>query len=232
VSAPPRSADEFDAYLAKAARGSRISGVLGLVGLTLVLAALLFSVRQLSESRRQLTDVSSQVDRKRTELASTQQQLDSMRKELRVVSDSLVREREGYSAYRNRVREESPALAQTAAQVARDSARAARVVYIQFRGGLSRATANALRARLNAGGFNAPGVERIDRQFGNSVRYFHAEDAGAARSLAQAASAFFAEQGCQASFREENLSDRGGGVPVGQIEIWINLNCRPAASVG
>ena len=230
MSAPPRSAEEFDAYLAKATRGSRISGVLGLVGLTLVLGALLFSVRQLSESRHRLTEVRGQVNAKLAELASTQQQLDNVRGQLRVASDSLVRVRQGYSTFTAVVRQESPALAQAAAQVARDSARAARVVYIQFRGALSRATANALRARLNGGGFNAPGVERIDRQFGNSVRYFHAEDADAARSLAQVASAFFAEQGCQASFPPQDMSARGGGVPMGQIEIWINLSCRSAAA--
>jgi hypothetical protein len=223
MSARPQSAEEFDAYLAKTARGSRISGVLGLVGLTLVLGALLFSVRQLSESRAELTAVRDSVQVKYDELASVRQQL-------RVASDSLVRVREGYSAFTAVVSQQSPALAQEAAQVARDSARAARVVYIQFRGSLSRATANALRARLNDGGYNAPGVERIDRQFGNSVRYFHAEDADAARALAEAASAFFAEQGCPASFPRQDLSARGGGVPMGQIEIWINLNCHPPAS--
>lgn len=232
MSASPQSADEFDAYLAKVSRGSRLSGILGLVGLTLVLAALLFSTRQLSESRRRLSEVSGRIDRRLAELATTQQQLDSVRRQLRIASDSLVRTREGYSAFSAVVRQESPALAQAAAQVARDSARAARVVYIQFRGTLSRATANALRSRLNGGGFNAPGMERIDRQFGNSVRYFHAEDAEAARALAQVAASFFAEQGCPATFPPQDLSARGGGVPVGQLEVWINLNCRPAAPAG
>ena len=230
VSTPPRSADEFDAYLAKVSRGSRISGVLGLVGLTLVLAALVFSARQLSESRRRLTEVRGQVDGKLAELASTQQQLDSVRKQLRVASDSLVRAQTQLTTYGAVVRQQSPVLAQEAAKVALDSARTARVVYIQFRGTLSRATANALRGRLNGSGFNAPGVERIDRVFGNSVRYFHAEDADAARELAQAASAFFAAQRCPAAFPPQDMTARGASVPIGQLEIWINLNCRPAAA--
>lgn len=225
MSTQPRSAEEFDAYLAKAARGSRISGVLGLVGLTLVLAALVLSTRSLAHSRRELAGVRDSVRAGYADLASVRQQL-------RLASDSLARTQTQLATYGDVVRRQNPALAQAAARVARDSAAAVRVVYIQFRGSLSRATANALRARLNASGFNAPGVERIDRPYGNSVRYFHPEDEAAARELAQAASAFFAELRCPATFEPQNKAAGGAGVPQGQLEIWINLNCRPAASAG
>ena len=218
--ADPRAPDpvKFEAGAKKLARGSRWAGVISIVGLLLVLVALVLSGRELAETSSRVAALNRENER----LA---QQIGSKRSELRLLTDSLVRTREAYSAYRDEVRRREPVLAAEAAQVARDSAAAARVVYIQFRGTFSRELANQLRGALNRSGYIAPGVERIDREFGNSVRYFREADAEAARDLGAQAEAFLASKGCKLELPPRDHSSRGAGVPAGQMEIWVNANC-------
>jgi hypothetical protein len=226
VSAPPRSAAEFDDYLERIARGSKLTGVLGVAGLLLVLGALVISTKrlvdarqELAKGRRDLVEVERQVVAKRDEL-------DRVQRELLTSTDSLARVQAGAAAFKAVVEERSPVVA-AAAEVARDSAVAATVVYIQFRGTLPRPLANELRGQLNSGGFNAPDVERIDRDYGNSVRYFHARDSAAAGEVARVTSTFFARRRCPADFPVQAARVRGA--PEGQVEVWINVSCRSAA---
>lgn len=206
---------ELERHIARLARGSRLTTMLSIAGLLAVLGALVLSGRELAELNE--------------ERASLDQQIEARQAELRMLTDSLVRSREGYSAYAAVVRREQPALAEEAASVARDSAAAARVVYIQYRGSVPRSLAEQVRARLAELGFHAPGVERIDRDFDNSVRYFHADDASAAEELARRAGALLAERGCPADFPVQDMTRGGFAVPRGQVELWIDLTCPGAA---
>lgn len=218
-----RDTAALDATLERLSRRSRLSGILSLVGLLAVLAALVLSARQLAEMNGQVTAL----ERERARLDG---EIVSRRAELRTVTDSLARKSEAYQAYHQAVRQRMPVLAAAAAEAASSSAAATRVVYIQYRGALPRALANQLRERLNDSGYSAPAVEFIDRPFSNSVRFFHPENQEEATELARRTEAFFAEQGCPASFPAQDLSARGGSVPVGQMEIWVNLDCRGRAS--
>lgn len=202
---------EFERRVQAVVRGSRAATLLSVLGLVAVLGALLFSGRALARMSEQRAGLDAQIRERQAEL--------------RQLTDSLVRTREAFSAYAAVVERERPELAGTAAEVARDSAAAARVVYIQFGGAVPRATAEGVRARLNESGYHAPGVERIERGFRSSARFFHAEDAAAAAELARRASAFFAERGCAADFPVQDLSTRGLAAPRGQLELWIAVDC-------
>lgn len=221
MSTKPQSADEFDTYIAKVARRSKFTGVVAFLGLLLVLGALVLSTRQLLGNQRRLSEIRGEVKANSAELAR-------VKRELRSASDSLVRVREGFAAYNAVVKQQSPALAETAAEAARDSSSAARVVFIQFRGRVQSALVNELRVELNATGFNAPEIERVDRSYRNGTRYFHRQDQSAAQRLSRVASGFFAERGCPAEFPLQDFSRRGPTAPIGQMEIWINLNCGEA----
>ena len=218
----PANAKDFDAYLATIHRASRFTGLLSLAGLLLVLGALVLATQRLGNSRSELRQVSQEVSAKHDELQR-------MQTELRSATDSLVRIREGFATYRAVVREQVPAVDVAAAEVARDSATTARVVYIQFRGTISRDLVNELRARINGAGYNAPGVERIDRSFATAVKYFHPEDEALAAEIARQTREFFAGRRCPLSISPKDASGSGLRAPVGQVEVWIDLNCEGAA---
>ena len=97
------------------------------------------------------------------------------------------------------------------------------VAFIQFRGAVQRGTMDSLRARLAAAGFVAPGVERVDRQFGSAVRYFHVEDRTVADSAAAIARAFLQPRSSTAlPIPVQSMAGRGFRAPRGQIEVWIS----------
>jgi hypothetical protein len=97
------------------------------------------------------------------------------------------------------------------------------LVYIQFRGSVTREKMNELRNKFLEKGYNAPGVERIDGNFKNWVRYFHPEDKELAERVAGLAKEFI---GKDIEFSLQDLSGMGHKAQVGLIELWINFDSK------
>lgn len=99
-----------------------------------------------------------------------------------------------------------------------------RLVYIQFRGGMTRARVNGLRASLSDSGFNAPGAERVQGDYGSLLKYFSDGDAQAAANLKVAVEKYLKQQGC-----EETLRLVKPGNPSGKsspLEVWLQSDCK------
>jgi hypothetical protein len=96
------------------------------------------------------------------------------------------------------------------------------IVYIQFRKELNRALAENLRKRLTDRGLFAPGVQKVDARYENSVRFFHAEDLDLARKVAEYAEAYRKEQNLTGEFKVRDFSRSGFKTQRGQVEIWFN----------
>lgn len=114
---------------------------------------------------------------------------------------------------------ESPVL-NVARQIAAASPK--QVVYIQYKNAALQSKMNELKETLAGQGFFAPGVEHVDRNYANSIRYFNKEDAAQAAQIAQMVSDFFKACGGPAF---SPVEFKGFKAPKGQIEVWINLDC-------
>ncbi len=97
--------------------------------------------------------------------------------------------------------------------------RARYTVFLHFRGALSRDVMRNLQQRLVTIGYRAPGIERIDSNFGNDIRYFHADDRDAADEIARIVREAF---GGDCTLRQP-LATRSMNLPAprGNIEVWI-----------
>lgn len=98
-----------------------------------------------------------------------------------------------------------------------------KIAYIQFQGNIARERAEELRNLLIKQGISAPGVERIEGKYQNSIRYFNKEDSILASETAKAVNKFFEQKGCKTEFEPKEFSKFK--TPKGQIEVWINLSC-------
>ena len=98
------------------------------------------------------------------------------------------------------------------------------VVYIQYRSEKTRSLAGELQEILNAKKFKAPGIEKVDEEFSNEIRYFHKKDeALAIDTIKNVVEDFFRSRGIEVFFKVLDLSASKLRAPEGQIEIWINL---------
>lgn len=96
------------------------------------------------------------------------------------------------------------------------------IVYIQFRPEEQRPMAVALQGALRERGWLVPGVERVDANYSNSIRYFHDEDLTLAQDVKQATDAFLGTGGVNVMLPE--LKDFTSlKAPQTQIEIWIDF---------
>jgi hypothetical protein len=101
------------------------------------------------------------------------------------------------------------------------------VVYIQFSGERNRRLAEELRQELIKDGYKAGEVQQLEFPYPNSVKYFNDADAASASALANTVSAFLKSHQDDGSLV---LSVRNSGdtpVPVGQMEVWINVQTVP-----
>jgi hypothetical protein len=97
------------------------------------------------------------------------------------------------------------------------------VVYIQFRGSLTRGLVDTLRQEFAKAGLTAPGAERKETTFTSSVRYFHAQDKELADSITRMTTRFTGSRGIDiGALPVQDLSGRGFRARRGQIEVWIN----------
>jgi hypothetical protein len=97
------------------------------------------------------------------------------------------------------------------------------LIYIHFRDEKNKQLAEGLRNRLNEAGFYAPGVERVDKDYPNNVRFFHGEDRELAQRVATTAEQFLSEQKSPRKLELQDLSSKGFKVQKGHVEVWINL---------
>jgi hypothetical protein len=141
----------------------------------------------------------------------------ALREQILAVRDSITR-----ATLRSQPDTSALAAAATPAQ-ARLLARAfSNVIYIQYRNAADSDFAEQLRTAIAGQGFHAPGIERVEGNFRNWIRYFHAEDQPLADSIASLTRTFFAERGRPLDLKIQNLGGRGFQAQRGQIELWIS----------
>jgi hypothetical protein len=99
-----------------------------------------------------------------------------------------------------------------------------RLVYIQFRGGMSRSRANGLRDFLSGNRFNAPGAERVPGDYGSLLKYFSDSDAEAAANLKTAVEKYLKQQGCNETLRLVKPGNPSG--KASPLEIWLQSDCK------
>ncbi len=98
-----------------------------------------------------------------------------------------------------------------------------RLVYVQFRGSLTRASINEYREQLTKSGFQSPGAERLSGEYSSSVRYFDEGDYDEAVRLAEATEDYFREKGCALTLEPIFLDTSQLTHPP--LEVWIDYSC-------
>jgi len=97
------------------------------------------------------------------------------------------------------------------------------LVYIQFRGSLTRTFINEFREKLKTVGFNPPSAERLSGTYGNLVKYFNPADRTQAMKLARESENYFQNKKCPTSFELIDASSANNtGSP---LEIWVHQSC-------
>lgn len=98
------------------------------------------------------------------------------------------------------------------------------VIYIQYRNKDNKQIIENLRSYLNNIGYNAPGVELINRDFGNSIIYFNKLDSTLANTVYSNLKQFIKDNELRLDNVEiKDYSNKGFKVVKGQIEIWLNI---------
>lgn len=97
------------------------------------------------------------------------------------------------------------------------------LVLIQFRNEGSRSTAEALRSALSAAGFFAPGVDRVEGNYSNSIRYFHKDDQALAGQVNEIVRNFLKSKNMALGGEPQYLSSLRNNSQSGQIEIWLDF---------
>ncbi|HEX9653775.1 MAG TPA: hypothetical protein VGA99_08690 [bacterium] len=100
------------------------------------------------------------------------------------------------------------------------------VVYIQFKNSAYRDQIARLQNDLNNEGVVAPGIEQVDADYGNSIRYFHDQDRDLAERVHKIADGFFQDEGVYWHVEIQDLSDAkmSENTSPGRVEVWINLD--------
>ncbi|WP_408952875.1 hypothetical protein [Lysobacter sp. Hz 25] len=101
-----------------------------------------------------------------------------------------------------------------------------RLTYIQFRGALPRDLINDLRANLGKDHFDAPGAERVAKDYSSHIKYFSPSDQPDAERLKQSVVAFFNAKGCPLLKLPTILPKDAPDKPL-PLEVWISHSCIP-----
>ena len=179
---------------------------------------------QIVTANQQLAEKKQEIQRAKDELAAVSSRKDSAVKEQQGAEEAKRKAETGrheaeialneYKAelaqLRSKVKKENPALVQD------------RLVYIQFRGGLSRKLINELRAALKRSGFNNPGAERLAGEYRSVVKYFDS-DTSSAENLASETEKFFDKEGCPINI--EVVPVKSKAEPPPPSEIWLHHSC-------
>jgi hypothetical protein len=95
------------------------------------------------------------------------------------------------------------------------------IVFIQFQGDIQRSVIKRLQDELNATGYNAPGVDRVEGDYSNEIRYFHKEDAAFAIKVCEITQQFLMKTGKDSQLNCRDLSVKKFQAPKGQVEVWL-----------
>jgi len=96
------------------------------------------------------------------------------------------------------------------------------LVYVQFRGSISRELVNAYRSELKAHSYNAPGAERLSGDYGNSVRFFSEEGRAEATRVANLTEQFFQSKGCPINISPKRVVL---DTTPSHVEVWFHHSC-------
>lgn len=97
------------------------------------------------------------------------------------------------------------------------------LVYIQFKGNLSRLLINELRQVLEVQKFSAPGAERVAGEYEGVVKYFRPQEEQAAASLVKVTEAFFLSKGCPIKLSAIHVNTTTDAPP---LELWLSHSCK------
>jgi hypothetical protein len=100
------------------------------------------------------------------------------------------------------------------------------IAYIQFKNEADRELAENLRKRVEEAGFWAPGVEQVDGEYKDWIRYFHDSDRAVAGRAREIVDRFLQSAGRPREVKLQNLSRHGFRAPEGQVEIWLRLGSK------
>jgi len=208
------------------------AAILGLGG---IVAAI--TQHQIAKKDAQIAKI--QIETANQQLETKKQEIDRATKELTAVSkrtESAVEEQRKAEAAKRQaeleryeaeiaLNEYQAALAQLTSEVRQENPDLVkdRLVYIQFRGSLSRELVNELREGLKQGGFNNPGAERLAGEYRSLVKYFSNSDSDSAESLASETKQFFAEKGCPVKIEAHLVKSKIEPTPP--LELWLHHSC-------
>ncbi|MBN1352851.1 hypothetical protein JXJ21_25910 [candidate division KSB1 bacterium] len=98
-------------------------------------------------------------------------------------------------------------------------------VYIHFRHEANRSLIAQLQKEFQNKGFIAPGIEFIDLDFNNYVKYYYEDDRNLAENVASIATQFFSARNIPIKFIVQNLtrSKLKERAARKMVELWINL---------
>jgi DNA repair exonuclease SbcCD ATPase subunit len=184
-----------------------------------------FAKQELELQRRILTLRQEQLELAsmlRSERAALEEQTAALRVEAQRLAQEVAAAKAALDSLGAAWEEAAASLAEIGSRVETTTAaldRARYTVFLHFRGALSREVMRNLQQQLVTRGYRVPGIERIDLNFGNDIRYFHADDSGAAEEIAGIVREAFGG-GCTL---RQPLATRSMNLPAprGNIEVWI-----------
>jgi hypothetical protein len=94
------------------------------------------------------------------------------------------------------------------------------IVYVQYHDPADGRMVGGLKSALGEAGLFVPGIERVESDYRNSIRYFHERDRDLAERVREATIAFFERQGRRVEFPAPQMLGHMKA-PEGQIEVWI-----------
>jgi hypothetical protein len=95
-------------------------------------------------------------------------------------------------------------------------------VSIQYAGMENAPMIERLGASLVKSGFRVPNIERIDKNYGSSVKYFHDEDKAVAEQVQSLTAAALASVGKKSSVAPEAVTGLENKARLRYVEIWLH----------
>jgi hypothetical protein len=232
-----RRLDDAVQALVRKSRISAISTAVIAVGLGLGFAFLSYEVY---EKRQEYDAVKGQVDGLTAQEADLEQQIAAKKQELATATaaaaqNSVASFKAQLTAAANVATPEARVALDNVierAQIAQRASGAGRLVYLQYDDPAAKPAMQQIQAALGAQKFVAPGIEfedqrHFDPRTPNMVKYFHAEDAGIAQTIARLADGVLARS-CPGI---APVSVPAAPVAVAdpaqatQLEVWIGTSC-------
>jgi len=234
------SRDNLTHAIESLARRSRISAISTVVIAITLLGTLLFLTIKIGEKRQALDDLQKQESATHDRIAQLDADVAQLiaQRDLIQAQTKTATEKSFEASVQQAVQTANPATRHAVlsvfneARVAHDKSGAGKLIYLHYSNPSVLGVMKKIQSALIAQNFVAPGVERVrPDQFEvlapNEVKYFHAEDAEVAKSIAQTASEVMAGN-CANSARvivprKPAYSKHPNATT--QLEVWISAPC-------